>query len=123
MRARARIWSARTSLTRNQQVPVRQVRRVRCGIRGVRPRVAPDMAPTNRPNLSSNWTSGWTSRHRGGKFVRQPGELHGPRRTWDSRDPRPETLGNWEGRTRLLPPFWEEVSRSGVGTYYLTQPQ
>jgi len=31
--------------------------------------------------------------------------------------------GNWEGRTRRPPPnFWKEVSRSGVGTYYLTQP-
>ncbi len=31
--------------------------------------------------------------------------------------------GNWEGRTRRAPPnFWKEVSRSGVGTYYLTQP-
>src|SRR5438309_3910560 len=56
----ARIWSVDTSLTRNQQVPVRQVRLVRCGIRGVRLRVAPDMAPTNGPNLSSNWTSGWS---------------------------------------------------------------
>ena len=31
--------------------------------------------------------------------------------------------GNWEGRTRLPPPsFWNEVERSGIGAYYLTQP-
>ena len=29
--------------------------------------------------------------------------------------------GGWEGRTQLLPPFWQEVSRSGVGSYYLSQ--
>ena len=31
--------------------------------------------------------------------------------------------GKWEGRTRPAPPgFWTEVSRSGVGTYYLSPP-
>jgi superfamily II DNA/RNA helicase len=31
--------------------------------------------------------------------------------------------GDWEGRTRRPPPgFWEKVSRSGIGGYYLTSP-
>lgn len=31
--------------------------------------------------------------------------------------------GTWEGRTEYPPPaFWEEVSRSGVGQYFLTNP-
>jgi hypothetical protein len=29
--------------------------------------------------------------------------------------------GGWEGRTQLLPPFWKEVSHSGIGSYYLSQ--
>ncbi len=93
---------------------MRQVRRVRYGIRRVRPRMAPDMAPTNQltepltrgprnptsgtqstrcTDLSSNWTSGWTSRHRGKKFARRPSEPHSMgAKGFGDPDPRPNSM-------------------------------